>query len=66
MEPQRCLWHGKRDFPYLLDANGAKKQEQRPLIEKLNSIPARHLTKSQLEQLCPEDRPRIKASLHRT
>jgi hypothetical protein len=59
MDHQRCQWHGKRDFPYLLYADGAKKPEQLPLIEKLKSIPAMNLTKPQLEQLRPEDRPRV-------
>ena len=56
MRYQRCQLHGKRDFPYLLYADGAKKTEQTPFIEKLNSIPAMKLTKSQLEPLRPEDR----------
>jgi hypothetical protein len=59
MKPQRCLWHGKRDFPYLLYADGFKKDEQAPLVEQLQAIPAMSLTKAQLEQLRPEDRPRV-------
>lgn len=59
MKPQRCLWHGKRDFPYLLYADGFKKDEQAPLVEQLQAIPAMNLTKAQLEQLRPEDRPRV-------
>jgi hypothetical protein len=56
MRYQRCQLHGKRDFPYLLYADGAKKTEQTPFIEKLKSIPAMKLTKSQLETIRPEDR----------
>ena len=26
MKPQRCVWHGKRDFPFLLYQDGAKKE----------------------------------------
>ncbi len=59
MKPQRCLWHGKRDFPYLLYADGFKKDEQASLVEQLQAIPAMNLTKAQLEQLRPEDRPRV-------
>ncbi len=66
MDHQRCQWHGKRDFSYLLYADGAKKPEQRPLIEKLKSIPAMHLTKLQLEQLRPEDRPFFEQIAHKT
>lgn len=57
MNHQRCQWHGKRDFPYILYADGAKKPQQLPLLEKLKSIPAFNITKAKLEQLRPEDRP---------
>jgi hypothetical protein len=66
MKPQRCQWHGKRDFPYLLYADGIKKAQQAPLVEKLKSIPALYLTKAQLEELRPEDRPFIEEIAHRT
>jgi hypothetical protein len=56
MQQQRCQWHGKRDFPYLLYADGVKKSAQQPFREKLLSIPALTFTKQQLETLCPEDR----------
>jgi hypothetical protein len=59
MKPQRCLWHGKRDFPYLLYADGFKKDEQAPLVKQLQAIPAMNLTKAQVEQLRPQDRPRV-------
>jgi hypothetical protein len=66
MDHQRCLWHGKRDFPYLLYADGAKKAEQLPFVEKLKSIPALNLTQSQLEQLRPEDRPKVEQIAQQT
>jgi hypothetical protein len=59
MKPQRCLWHGKREFPYLLYADGAKKLKQKPFLEKMQSIPVFHFTRLQMEQLRPEDRPQI-------
>jgi hypothetical protein len=34
MKPQRCQWHGKREFPYFLYADGFKKAEQQSLVEK--------------------------------
>jgi hypothetical protein len=43
MKPQRCLWHGKRDFPYLLYGDGVKKGKEALLVEKLKSIPALQL-----------------------
>jgi hypothetical protein len=59
MKPQRCLWHGKREFPYLLYADGAKKRKQKPFLEKMQSIPVFHFTQAHLEQLRPQDRPQI-------
>jgi hypothetical protein len=66
MKHQRCQKHGKRDFSYILYADGAQKAEQRPLIDQLNSIPMMHLTKPQLEQLRPEDRPMVEQMVSKT
>ena len=66
MKPQRCQWHGKRDFPYLLYADGIKKAQQAPLVEKRKSIPALYLTKAQLEDLRPQDRPFIEQVARKT
>lgn len=66
MDHQRCQWHGKRDFSFLLYADGFKKPEQSPLIEKLKSIPGMTLTKLQLEQLRPEDRPFVEQIANKT
>ena len=66
MKHQRCVWHGKRDFPYLLYADGLKKGKQVPWVEKLRSIPALQLTKDQLESLRPEDRPLMEKILRKT
>lgn len=60
MVHQRCIWHGKRDFPYLLYADGLKKPQQQPFREKLDAIPAMRLDKAQLEELKPEDLPKVK------
>jgi hypothetical protein len=43
MKPQRCLWHGQRDSPYHLYADGVKKGKRGSLVEKLKSIPALQL-----------------------
>lgn len=66
MEPQRCQWHGKRDFPYLLYADGFKKTGQTELKEKLNSIPAMSITKSDLEKLQSEDYPLVEHIAEKT
>lgn len=57
---QRCVLHGKRDFPYILYADGFKKAEQAPLKEKLEGIPVFHFNKEKLEQLSSEDVPSVK------
>ncbi|MCL0088075.1 hypothetical protein M1N86_01775 [Dehalococcoidia bacterium] len=66
MRHQRCLWHGKRDFPYILYLDKLKKPQQKELKEKLKSIPAMNLRRSDLEQLSPEDLPRVKELAQKT
>lgn len=66
MKHQRCLWHGKRDFPYLFYLEGLKKAAQGPFLERLKSIPVFNLTKDNLEQLRPEDRPKIEGIIKQT
>ena len=56
---QRCVLHGKRDFPYILYADGFKKAEHAPLKEKLEAILVFHFNKEKLEQLSSEDVPRV-------
>ena len=66
MKHQRCQWHGKRDFPYLLYADGAKKQQQEPFVNKLKSIAAMRLNKDALEKLRPEDRATVETITSQT
>ena len=66
MRHQRCVWHGERDFPYLLYADGLKKGKQAPWVEKLKRIPGLQLTKDQLESLRPEDRPLMEKIFRKT
>jgi Uncharacterised protein family (UPF0236) len=66
MKSQRCQWHGKRDFPYLLYADGFKKANQQALIEKLQSIPVMTLTQADIEKLRPEDRPLVEQVVEKT
>lgn len=63
---QRCLLHGKRDFSYLLYADGFKKDRQRPFKDKLESIPGMTLKKSDLEDLKSEDLPKVKEIAEQT
>jgi hypothetical protein len=60
MRPQRCLLHGKRDFPYALYSDGLKKPQQAPFKEMLGSIPAFKFNKESLEQITPQDFPMVK------
>ncbi len=57
MQHQRCRWHGKRSFPYLLYADGFKRPAQGPLLQQLQAIPVLTASQAQLERLRPEDRP---------
>lgn len=66
MRPQRCILHGKRDFPYILYADKLKKAQQEPLKDKLKSIPAMNLTRSDLERLTPEDLPKVQRLAEKT
>lgn len=66
MRHQRCLWHGKRDFPYILYADQVKKAEQEPFKDKLKSIPAMKLKQSDLEELTAEELPKVKELAEKT
>jgi hypothetical protein len=66
MKPQRCQWHGKREFPYFLYADGFKKAEQGLLVDKLQSVPVMTLTQDDMEQLRPEDRPVVEQMVEKT
>lgn len=56
MRPQRCVWHGKRDFPFLLYQDGAKKEEQEPFRKLIDEILLFSLTREMIEQLLPQDK----------
>ena len=66
MRHQRCVWHGKRDFPYLLYADELKKADQKPFIDQLNAIAAMTMTQAQLERLRPQDRSLVKQLAEQT
>jgi hypothetical protein len=66
MKPQRCQWHGKREFPYFLYADGFKKAEQQSLVEKLKAVPVMTLTHNDMEKLRPEDRPLVEQMVEKT
>lgn len=56
MRHQRCVWHGQRDFPFLLYQDGLKSRTQRPLRELLEPNPLFSVKRSDLETLEPTDK----------
>jgi hypothetical protein len=66
MRPQRCILHGKRDFPYILYADDLKKKEQKPFIDFLKSIPVMQFTKANLEKLSEQDKSKIRKAIRKT
>jgi len=63
---QRCVLHGKREFPYILYQDGFKKAEQADLVAKLNTIPVFHFNKDRLEQLGIDDEPKVRTIVQQT
>ena len=66
MRHQRCVWHGKHDFPYILYTDGLKKPDQKPFIDQLKAIAAMGMNKAQLENLKPQDRAHVRQLAHQT
>ena len=66
MRHQRCLWHGKHDFPYILYADGLKKPDQKPFVDQLKAIAAMSMRKTQLESLTPKDRDHVRKLAQQT
>ena len=59
MRHQRCVFHAKRDFPFILFQDGIKKNQQNELKDLFNSIPALSYTRAKLETITEKDRDRI-------
>jgi hypothetical protein len=66
MRLQRCLWHGKRDFPFILYQEGLKKTQQEPFKDLLKAIPAFGLTDPRLEQIDSQDYSQVKKLAQQT
>jgi hypothetical protein len=66
MRAQRCLWHGKREFPYFLYNDGFKKAEQRELVDKLKAVPIMTVVQADVERLRAEDRRGVEQMIDRT
>jgi len=57
---QRCQWHAKRDFRFILYMDGLNKTQQNPFVDQFDKIPALALKVSQLEALRPSDVDKVK------
>ena len=66
MRHQRCMWHGKHDFPYILYTEGLKKPDQKPFVDQLKAIAAMSMSKTQLENLKPRDRAHVRQLAQQT
>ena len=66
MRHQRCIFHGQRDFSFLLYQDGLKKNEQEPFVEFFKQIPAVSFIQSDMEKVSPDDRPYIDELCERT
>ena len=60
MRHQRCLWHGKHDFPYILYTDGLKKPDQKLFVDQLKAIAAMNMSQEKLEDLKPKDRTQVR------
>jgi len=66
MRHQRCMWHGKHDFPYILYTEGLKKPDQKPFVDQLKAIAAMSMNKEKLENLQPKDRAHVRQLAQQT
>jgi hypothetical protein len=66
MRHQRCVFHGRRDFPYILYQDGHKKGAQKELRDILESIPAMTISNAQIEKLTQQDKSKVTELCKRT
>ena len=66
MRHQRCIFHGKRDLPFILYQDGIKRNEQKEFTDFLNKIPAMAFSKSSLEKLSEKDKDQVARLCKRT
>ncbi len=66
MRQQRCIFHGKRDFPFILYQDGFKKNNQKELKDLLKSIPALNFSNAQIENISEDDKDKVHQLCQRT
>jgi hypothetical protein len=59
MRHQRCTFHGKKDFPFILYRDGLKKDEQKDLLELMKLIPALAFSNEQIETISENDKDKV-------
>jgi hypothetical protein len=60
MRLQRCRWHGTRDLKYILYADGAKKEKQKPFYRAIGQLPMEGWTQVDFEELTAQNVPALK------
>ena len=66
MRHQRCQWHAKRDFQFILYMDGLKKPQQKPFLDFMKKIPAFSLNATTLETIKPSDVDKVKELAEKT
>jgi hypothetical protein len=63
MQVQRCVWHGIRDFRFILYQDEITGAEQTPFRQAMKANPLFHLKKAELETYTPQDEARVRDKL---
>ena len=66
MRNQRCIFHGVKDFTYVLYEKGLKGAGQKELKDKLVDISAMSMTKKKLVKIKSEDIPKVKKLIRKS
>lgn len=66
MRHQRCIFHGRRDFSFILYQDGFKKDDQQELKRLAASIPALNFSNSQIENISEDDKSKVSDLCQRT
>jgi hypothetical protein len=63
MQLQRCVWHGIRDFRFILYQDEIGGAAQTPLRQAMKANPLFYLKKADLETFTPEDEAKVREKL---
>lgn len=65
MALQRCFLHGRRDFSFLLYADGVKGRVQKPFRALLDQNPLFHFRQADLEMINPKYAPVVRKRIRK-